>query len=225
MLYYHAFADNDHSFPDHDLFYNSLAGLGDLEHCEYVAISNGSQINEEQLIGVGRKMLDADLQNQELLTLVLPDVNTWEIYDGWEIDINDWLENALSSVGWHIATGILARIDVWALPDGSTKEKIYRGHVLTKVLGITVGLSLKQTKVKDMIPYDSAPGGANNLIIGQVAELDGFEVDNPSYCFTPIVSALDLKEPENNNIYYPVNDNNALTNSGRYSSRTVCCFF
>jgi len=117
-----------------------------------------------------------------------------------------------------LSAGAYFEIDIWSLPHfPSDEEKIYKGNLVTTILGvIPTALHFKKVKIDNIPGYDTAPGGQYNLamapinqfnstvggfelfvgvwfpgILFGVAWVDIDEISQDTFCFIPAVSAID----------------------------------
>jgi hypothetical protein len=84
----------------------------------------------------------------------------------------------------------------WAVPNISSKTKIFEGVIMTwLILGFPIPVSeVWNIYASNTFPYDNAPGGTFNTT-GQIAEeLSGIITTNASnHCFIPTVSSLAIE--------------------------------
>ena len=198
--------------PEHTSFYASLEAMGDLQDCDHVALSNGSSIGEGQSFGPGDKLLR---------------INGWagDIYE--ELGVGEFWAEILEGVGIvFLGTHISFDFNVYALPDNpSSYTKVYKGETFVSVIfgAIAVNASSFEGKVKETVPYDSAPGGTISFPDGGLP--DFINVYHPSFCFVPTVSSLDITSPENEDLAQDLSDVPGVTAAGlttadRYDAST-----
>ena len=181
-------------------FMNELGSMGELQHCDFVALSNGSAIQEGQGFNPGDKLLEAKGGTSELLK---------------ELDgVGSFLSEVLATVGWLFATGVRFDLNVYALPDNpSSYEKVYEGKTKIFITGwIPVEWTNYKGKVKETVPYDNAPGGTAPI---SRDSLPGFvTVFHENICLVPTVSGLDITSPENEDLFQDLSDVDSVTGIG-----------
>ncbi len=168
-------------------FMAEFHGLGDLEHAREIAISNGSQLGNNQVVG----------EHEQLVNL--------------------------SGLGFAPAANLYFDIEIWSLPNfPEDKERIYRGNMLSTVLGvIPTSVHLKKYKVDGVPAYDSAPGGHYDIgfiteganlafaavpqVLTAIFNLDLGVADIPNFCFIPAVSAIDVSTSFFEQGHLPIN--------------------
>ena len=219
-LYYNVFENNTSSGslinPEHTSFYTYFSSLGELQDCDFVAISNGSSQGQRQTFFPGSRLLEIKGSTDDILDLV-----TIDSVFGVPVNIN--LEglpaDILQVLGILVGTGVTFDLKVYALPDNpSSYETVYKGRVTAFVFGLlAVSASKFEGKVKGTIPYDSAPGGT--LGIAQSAVPGFVTVDHAAFCFVPTVSSLDIPAPANQDLFIPITSPNQ-TPADRYDAST-----
>lgn len=159
-------------------FYQSLLDMGELQHCEHLAVSNGSQLGIGQGFQAGDKLFSANGSAGAFLNQFT------EVNDFWA-DFIDVAGNLLLGTGGH------ADIDFFAVPPPDFGQKrIYRGLVGFQLFSIPVIFSLRDVKVQGTLPLDNAPGGFTSWGLEIEDGAARFLVDQ--FCFIPSVSALEV---------------------------------
>lgn len=189
-------------------FQLELDNLGELEHCEFVAICSGAVNGVGQGFAAGAKLLE---------------VSAWGFSVSGDIPlpVNFDIEAPLS--GYNVD------LNVWSLPNNpSNLTRVYEGTTFATIFGvIVVNWSHFEGKVKETIPYDNAPGGALPIPTDNLPPF--VTVLQPRVCFVPTVSSLDITTPENGDLTQDLSDVAAVVGSGltltdRYDGSTDASF-
>ncbi|KAA3633139.1 MAG: T9SS C-terminal target domain-containing protein [Bacteroidetes bacterium] len=209
LLIYHKDLNSNIPNGPFRTFMSYFKGLGPLQSCEHIAISNGSQVGKET--GSPHQLLvDIDGSMSEAFNLYY---NFNDIYAGGS-PLNTLL-------------GIRVRIKIWRLPDamgGAETSAIYKGSFKSFLFGIIpmIYSYKKEFNPPGCLALDSAPGG---LFPTQDQELPdplppGLNIFSTRLCFIPTVSAIGvgpfqtqdgpLSDPLEN-----IEDNEELINTNR----------
>ena len=165
--------------PAYWTFFDSFKGLGALEHCEHLAISNGSQIGLGQGYSAGAKMFEAQGSSGSHFAGLI----------GINPGIGGFAINLFHSI---FGTGARFKTTFWALPNGY-EAKIYQGRFFASVFFVPLVWSRKKVTVSGTKRFDSAPGGKNFLGNG-TPSIEGIGIDmfHPDFCFIPSISSLEV---------------------------------
>lgn len=210
LLAYHY--DPVGSMPIRNSLYNWFAQNG-FPNCEIIAIANGSQVGQDQ--GYNPHSMLLKIVDGNMIILPIWGIPAWVGY-----------------LYWMLGTGFHVFFQVNALPNNpSSFTQIYKGFIFAMILDIPVVYSNTTVKVKNNLPFDSAPGGvwdaeAFGFDLSQLTSLPAnISVPYTSFCFMPSVSSLDLLYPYNQNLYVNIQNlnivGNNLTPFARYSSPIV----
>ena len=176
-------------------FYNELENLnsnrGFPSNCPTVAIVNGSDNASGQNFWPYTKIIEV---NANLATF-MPTIQAIAIqlltFSSLDIDI-----------------------DIWSVPDPTLgNKKIYDGYFYYSIYG---GLKfLKESyryNVNGTLPIDNSPGGNAEMkeYTSGGASIPGLNIIYDFFCFVPTVSAASVKPPNQTNLFYDLQANNAL---------------
>lgn len=163
--------------PAYWAFYDYFTGLGALEYCEHLTISNGSQIGLGQSYDAGERMFKAQGSSGSLLAQ--------------EIGINPGIGGfAINFITSFIGTGARFKAEFWALPDGN-EAKVYKGRFFASFSFVPIVWHRRKVTISGTQPMDTAPGGMSSLGDGMI-DLDGVDMFHPDFCFIPSVSSLEV---------------------------------
>lgn len=194
MLIHHAMPQ--YAFESH-LFYNQLNAIGYPQNgVEIVAISNGSEIMENQGYGAHHKYVDI--------------VTSHHILIPW---IKEYIQFAFGATSY-------VDIELWGLPDYSTNwEPIHHHFVSATILWQSVTIDGVTIKVKEKQPLDNSPGGnhasATFLEVFDFNNYAGVFIDPSSlrFSFVPSISSLDLDIPSPRDPFFDVANSNIIANN------------
>ncbi len=226
---------------EHITFYAEYAALPDLTECETLMSSNGSPYggDGEQEFEPEQELIHIKFNNTFLHNLWLDDISG-EINSTGDAFAEGFKATGVGLV-WAIGSLItqgFVDFRVNALPNyTAVKKVVYKGHLSIHILGIPLASLLfthKKVKVKEVYPYDSAPGGfyeipadIGTLFDGDTPEAFDFAVESGNisitantFNFIPAFSALDLPASYKTNPYAVLTNQN-LVNSLSSAKRTV----
>jgi Secretion system C-terminal sorting domain len=206
MLFYSAFTPSGNPREWHDAFYARLAALGDLK-VDYSVISNGSSINQPQLLNAGERYAAVTGTGST-------SVRIFKGPNSPSIDVRVKLDLQPSAIPANGSGGVYGGSILLRLPVSSNIP-------LPIGLRIDVGSQINST-VSNLKPLDSAPGGfsnfgfpsqAANLSFGNVTVRGDFGTKSKGlWCFVPTFSALDIPEPANVNQSFTCTSTNTSAN-------------
>ena len=144
-------------------FYDEYHALGDPTECYTIYSSNGSPLGTggEQEFSPNDELLKFKFNNTFLQNLWMEQINTNANNAGAiEATVPGFWTGLVTLLGSVLVNGWVD-FRVWALPNySSSNERIYKGHLSVHVAGIVpLSYTHKVVKVKEVYPYDSAPGG------------------------------------------------------------------
>jgi len=214
------FQDNEliNNNPYHEEFMEEYHKLGYPTQCRNVAIANGSQIGQGQNFDPGSLLLSVKSNGLRASPYVVEYL--WD-----ELGLHGLppilggparvLTAAVALPVFNFVFGYEVNLKVWALEDNSNDwQTVYRGYISGRFLGVPAAFSTFKVRVKKVPALDSAPGG-------RIDYANGGEVSGPvklktgagSFCLVPTVSALDLREPDNEDLYGNVQEREILANA------------
>jgi hypothetical protein len=203
LLFYNAFTPSGNPREFHDAFYAQLAALGDL-NVDYSVVSNGSTINQPQLLTPGEQYVSLSGAGQ---AGILP-----PFFQNLGLDVRVSLD-----------------LKVFALPASGTAG-VYSGQIAFRLpisgnlpAAITIDVTTQvNSTVNNLKPLDSAPGGFENFDFPQLTSALSFGSITPTvnfgtktkglWCFVPTFSALDMPEPSNVNQSFTCSTTNTSAN-------------
>ena len=191
--------------PNHTQFLAEFEALGELQDCDFVALSNGSSIGEGQGFEPSDKLVQIKGGTADLLGLS-------ELGGAWP--------DILAGLGWVFRTGIRFDLNIHALPDNpSSYKKVYKGSTKIIVLGgIAVQWTSFEGKVKETVPYDNAPGSTVPIMQDG---LPGFvTIHHLNACWVPVVSSLSLNSPHSDSLFKDLSDVKSISPIDRYDAST-----
>jgi len=185
-------------------------GFADLP-CRSVAISNGSQVGVGQLRKANSSMLQVHQEylrisgNQNSATTLLA-------------------QNAstLGAIGIYVASAALqgvfgVRGNVEFIVNGlanQQQDRVYGGRIKFTVLWFINTTNVRQDiNISGAPPIETAPGGYQDF--GSYIGSGSFPlttIQATRFCYIPTVSALDIKAPNNGNLFYNIAANNVVAN-------------
>jgi len=221
-------------------FYTAYSQLGDLQNCETYLSSNGSALggNGSQMVtsstamSPGDELLKIDFDNSILADLWLSNINTQvnSAEDAITVGAQALGIGSLVLLSTQVASGnVNFRLN--ALPNYSNDNvRIYKGSMQADILNIPLVWTYKVVKVKQVYPYDTAPGGFFDIPIqidlNTVPALD-FAINNGNialnmavFGYVPTFSGLDLPNNYKIDPYADLSNLN-LINSLSTANRTV----
>lgn len=181
MLIYH-----HQSFPSYNTpfrqFYEKLRNLGALEHCEHIAICNGSQVGSGQGFGANARLLKIQGNGAD----ILDDCANFSEF---------WADYVANFAKIFLGTELEFNFEVHALPSPAQGEKeIYRGYVKAKILFIPIVYGNRTVKVGGTQPLDNASGGYVEIPTDDIPSClsEIVQIDQTNFCFIPSVSAIEV---------------------------------
>ncbi len=191
MLVYQAFEDG---YPVRADFLAEAAMADMPQSTINYAISNGSQIAEGQPFDEHDKLLQISANNDIIVPI-------------WGM-----------AIAAHFGANVFAEIDVWSVPDNpSFYKSLYYQHLFATVFWLPVVYSDVIIGIKDTDPYDNAPGGYQDasLFSGDV-DFNNLPADitfhETKFDFVPTVSSLNISSPQNQDLFYNINNNSNVVN-------------
>ncbi|RMG59194.1 MAG: hypothetical protein D6722_22640 [Bacteroidetes bacterium] len=222
LLVYHAFNSGPILFPpvstpvlvtspEHTALYNQLELMGmPQETDENIAISNGSGLPPGQARDQGFQAGDVMLQLSASQGTLLP-----------------WWQAYLFSI--H-GGNVLLNFQIHAVPDGNFQQ-IYRGIFDLRILGQSLFSGSRIVFASNTLPYDNAPGGSittgayvnpadiqASLIAGgfppniATGAANSLTLLADQFCYMPVVSALNVNEPQSQNLFFDARPVNLIPN-------------
>ncbi len=185
LLTYSAFASNPKSPADFNSLYDELNGMGKLQKCDYKTISNGSMVGTPNF-NAGKFLL---------------------------------ITNGYSPLNTRVVLSMSLSVNTLPLTS-STSKNIYSRTIKIDIPFVNITFS-KIINVSNMRPLDGAPGGTTGLTGGLeipvLRVIKGvYDDGNHEYLqttFIPTVSALDIKSPEGQNVFFDVSNEQSLINN------------
>lgn len=181
MLIYHKdFFTSQPSSPSRQ-FYTYLRGLGALEHCEHIAISNGSQILSGQGFGPNARMLRIEGSAGDALADCTVLSGSWA--------------GLIEFVVGFSGTGASVDFSVNAVPSPTQgMRNIYFGKVSSFVSFIPIINSSFGVSVGGTQPIDCTSGGYVEIPTDKIPScfLGIVDIEQPRFCFVPTVSAIEV---------------------------------
>ncbi len=197
--------------PEHTAFYDQLELMGMPQQTdENIAISNGSGLPPGQARDQGFQAGDVMFELSASHWTLLP----------W------WGAVAFSLTG----SNVWLDFQVNAVPDGNPQQ-IYRGVFDIRIFGVSLFTGLRIVAASNTLPYDNAPGGsipvgifvdpafiqAKLIAIGVPANIaigaaNSLTINADQFNFIPAVSALNVDEPQSQDLFFDVRSVNLLPN-------------
>lgn len=209
LLIYHKDVLPDDPNGPYRTFYEYFKGLGAIQNCEHIALSNGSQVGVVQGIVPGAilaEVIDGNLIN--VLNLM-----------GWSA----FWSNTVGDLG-QLVSGVKANVRLRALPDGTlgVTQKMYEGTYQARLFGIITILYSYEAVLSPQNCYamDSAPGGLFPIQDVNLPSGPWIYIFSKKFCFIPTVSSIGVGPFQTKNgplssPYADISDNNLIFNSGQ----------
>lgn len=194
-------------------YYNQNHVLGLPQNCEVISIANGSKKG-----GLGKQDFDSgDL----LLHSRESSISIFNALGGLDFFGDSYfLATTSSLIMWQSSWfSFISDLKVWAMPlDNVDPEFIYKGKIITMVLGIPALVLNSSASVSNGTGSDGAPGGL--IFPHRIEDFDAIPeglIPNTyklgSFCFTPTVSTLNYYGPYGDGFKDAYQDfNSSLTN-------------
>ena len=183
LLTYNAFESNPASPLNFTSLYDELNGMGKLQKCDYKTVSNGSMVGTPNF------------------------------------PAGKFLFISNGALPFNTVVNASLQLTVNTLPLTSQESKtIYKRTIKIAIRFVNITLS-KTINVSNMRPLDGAPGGTTGLTAGLSGAIPGrsftgvYDDGNHEILqttFIPTVSALDVRSPEGQNVFYDVSNEQSL---------------